>query len=96
MLTLQQIVNTLRQHKPELQKRYPISRLGVFGSYARGEANESSDIDIAVEITGPMGLNFVQMADEIENLFGKKTDVVPLRSIKPQYLESVKKDIIYA
>lgn len=96
MLTLQQIVNTLRQHKPELQKKYPISRLGVFGSYARGEANENSDIDIAVEITGPMGLNFVQMADEIENFFGKKTDVVPLRSIKPQYLESVQKDIIYA
>jgi hypothetical protein len=43
-----------------------------------------------------MGLNFVQMADEIEDLFGRKTDVVPLRSIKPQYLESVQREIIYA
>jgi predicted nucleotidyltransferase len=75
---------------PELQKKYPIGRLGVFGSYARGEATEKSDIDIAVEITGPMGLNFVAMADEIEDLFGKKTDVVPLRSIKPQYLHLFK------
>ncbi|HLG41473.1 MAG TPA: hypothetical protein VI461_17465, partial [Chitinophagaceae bacterium] len=55
-----------------------------------------SDIDIAVEITGPMGLSFVAMADEIEALLGKKTDVVPLRSIKPQYLSSVQKDIVYA
>jgi len=43
-----------------------------------------------------MGLSFVAMADEIEDLFGKKTDVVPLRSIKPQYLPFVQKDIIYA
>jgi len=68
----------------------------VFGSYARGEATEKSDMDIAVEINGPMGLSFVAMADEIEDLFGKKTDVVPLRSIKPQYLQFVQKDIIYA
>lgn len=68
----------------------------MFGSYARGEATEKSDMDIAVEINGPMGLSFVAMADEIEDLFGKKTDVVPLRSIKPQYLQFVQKDIIYA
>ena len=96
MNSLQHILQILRQHKPELQRKYPISRLGVFGSYARGEATEKSDIDIAVEITGPMGLSFVAMADEIEGLLGKKTDVVPLRSIKPQYLKFVQKDIVYA
>lgn len=95
MLTLQNILQILRQHKPELQRKYPISRLGVFGSYARGEATEKSDIDIAVEINGPMGLNFVAMANEIEELFGIKTDVVPKRSIKPQYLPYVEKDIVY-
>jgi predicted nucleotidyltransferase len=95
MHTLQNILQTLRSHKPELQRKYPIARLGVFGSYARGEASEKSDIDIAVEITGPMGLNFVAMADEIEALFGIKTDVVPARSIKTEYLPFVEKDIIY-
>lgn len=40
-----------------------------------------------------MGLNFIEMADEIEDLFGIKTDVVPMRSIKPEYLQYVKKDI---
>ncbi len=62
MHTLQDILQTLRQHQPELRRKYPVARLGVFGSYARGEANENSDIDIAVEITGPMGLSFVAMA----------------------------------
>ena len=95
MYSLQNILQILRKHKPELQRKYPISRLGVFGSYARGEATEKSDIDIAVEINGPMGLNFIAMADEIEELFGIKTDVVPKRSIKPQYLPYVEKDIVY-
>lgn len=95
MHTLQDILQTLRQHEPELRRKYPVARLGVFGSYARGEANENSDIDIAVEITGPMGLSFVAMAEEIEGLLGIKTDVVPSRSIKPEYLPFVKKDIVY-
>ena len=69
--------------------------MGVFGSYARGEATENSDIDIAVDIDGPMGLNFVAMANEIEDLFGIKVDVVPKRSIKPAYLPFVEKDILY-
>lgn len=95
MYTLDTIVDILRRHKPDLQRKYPISRLGVFGSYARGEARDSSDIDIAVDIQGPMGLNFVAMANEIEDLFGVKVDVVPTRSIKPVYLPSVEKDIVY-
>ena len=95
MYTLQSILNKLREYKPELQRKYPVSRLGVFGSYAREVATDQSDIDIAVEITAPMGLNFIEMADEIEDLFGVKTDVVPMRSIKPEYLQYVKKDIKY-
>ncbi len=95
MYTLEAIIEKLKKHKPELQKKYPVSRLGVFGSYARREATEKSDIDIAVEINGTMGLSFVAMAEEIENLFGIKTDVIPLRSIKPHYLQYVEKDIVY-
>ena len=85
----------LREYKPALQQKYPISAIGLFGSFARGEATESSDIDIAVDLNGPMGLNFIAMADEIENLFGVKTDVVSRRSIKRDYLPYVEKDIIY-
>lgn len=96
MYTLQTILAKLRQYKPELERKYPVTNIGVFGSYARGEATDKSDIDIAVEIDGIMGLNFVAMADEIESLFGIKTDVIPKRSIKPEYLHQVEKEIVYA
>jgi predicted nucleotidyltransferase len=95
MYTLDAIMEKLRLHKPELQHKYPISQMGVFGSYAGGEATENSDIDIAVELNGPMGLNFVAMANEIEDLFGIKVDVVTKRSIKPAYLAFLEKDILY-
>jgi predicted nucleotidyltransferase len=95
MYTLDTIIQKLRSHKPELQRKYPVSRIGVFGSYARGEATENSDLDIAVDITGPMGLSFVAMANEIENIFGIKVDVVPRRSIKQDYLPYVERDIVY-
>jgi hypothetical protein len=45
---------------------------------------------------GSMGLNFIATADEIESLFGIKTDVIPKRSIKPEYLHQVEKEIVYA
>ncbi len=95
MYTLDAILEKLRNHKPVLQQKYPLSAIGVFGSYARGEATENSDIDIAVELNGPMGLNFVTMAIEIEDLFGIKVDVVPKRAIKPAYLPFVEKDLLY-
>ena len=95
MYTLQGILEKLKQVKPELERKYPITGIGVFGSYARGEANKESDIDIAVDIDGVMGLSFVAMADEIEAILGIKTDVIPMRSIKPEYLPYIEKDIVY-
>lgn len=50
MYILESTIKKLQQHKPELKKKYLISRLGVFGSCTRGEATNESDIDIAVEI----------------------------------------------
>ena len=46
-------------------------------------------------ISAPLGLNFIAMADEIEELLGIKTDVVSRRSIKPKYLQSAEKDMVY-
>lgn len=95
MYTLEKILFILKQHETRLQQKYPIARLGVFGSHARGEAIENSDIDIAIEITGPMGLNFIALANEIEDLFESKVDLVPKRSIKQDYLTNVERDIVY-
>ncbi|HEX4849351.1 MAG TPA: nucleotidyltransferase family protein [Puia sp.] len=95
MNTLENIINILRQHKADLQMKYPISGIAVFGSYSSGSATEAIDIDILVDINGPMGLNFVTMAIEIEKLLGIKTDVVPRRLLKPDFLRDVERNLIY-
>lgn len=51
-MTREQILDFLRQHKQEMHDRFGVVKIGLFGSYARGEAREDSDVDIAVELEG--------------------------------------------
>ncbi len=95
MYTLDQILKILREKKPDLQKRYPISELGVFGSYARGDNNENSDIDILVDFNGRIGIKFILLAHELEDTFRMKIDLVSRGGIKPKYLPYVEKSLIH-
>lgn len=95
MYTLDQILQILKEKKPDLQKRYPISELGVFGSYARGDYNESSDIDILVDFNDRIGIEFISLAHELEDTFKTKIDLVSRRGIKPGYLPYVEKNLIH-
>ena len=80
MYTKEQILDLLSRKKPELQGRYPISELGLFGSYARGDYNEKSDIDILVDFNGHIGIGFIKLAHELEDLFKQKIDLVSRRA----------------
>ena len=62
-------------------KKYKIKKASIFGSYARGEENKNSDIDILVEPREGMGLEFVGMALELEDKLGRKVDLVTYKSI---------------
>ncbi len=95
MYTLQQIKDILAKAKPELQKKYPLSELGIFGSYVRGDATEESDIDVLVDFDGRIGIEFISLAYDIEDLFNTKVDVVSKGGIKPAYFEYVSQDLIY-
>lgn len=95
MFTKDQILKILSQKKLELQGRYPISELGIFGSYARGDNNEKSDIDILVDFNGQIGIGFIALAHELEDLFNQKIDLVSRRGIKSRYLPSVEKSLIH-
>jgi uncharacterized protein len=76
MLTLQQVTNILRQQLPYLSTEYGITRLGIFGSYAKGVAREQSDIDLIAEFKMPLGLRFVEFTDYLEQLFQLPVDVL--------------------
>jgi len=95
MHTTEQILKILSQKKPDLQGRYPISELGVFGSYARGDYNDKSDIDILVDFNDAIGIQFITLAHELEDLFGQKIDLVSRKAIKARYLPYVEKNLIH-
>ena len=95
MYTQQEIINKLRKIKPELLKRYPISELGLFGSYARGDYQVESDIDILVDFNGSIGMNFFTLFHELEDAFKIKVDLVSRKGIKPRYLPYVEKNLIH-
>ena len=95
MKTKEEILEILRRAKPELAQKYGVKRLGLFGSYARGEQREDSDVDIVVEVDPSIGLRFVDLAEFLESLLGIHTEVVSQRALKPQHWELAKKELIH-
>ncbi len=91
MYNTDQIINILKSQKKDLEKRYPISELALFGSYARGDNDEQSDIDILVDFNGRIGIEFISLAHELEDIFHTKVDLVSRKGIKPRYLPFVEK-----
>lgn len=95
MKTLEEIEQLLRKHKQNLFSRYPIRSMAIFGSYARNEQDEKSDLDIVVEFNDKIGIRFIDLADEIEKLIGFKVDLVSRKGIKEKYFERIKEDLTY-
>src|SRR3990172_613610 len=89
MRTKEEILRILQEEKPELIRRYGLKRLALFGSYARDDQREGSDVDVMVEVEPSIGLRFVEMADRIEDALGIRTEVVSRRAIKPRYWEVI-------
>jgi predicted nucleotidyltransferase len=95
MASYEPITNILHENKPYLEKKYNVSRIGIFGSYARGESGADSDIDILVEFSSPIGLDFVTLADELETMLMRKVDLVPANAVKPKMMAHIREDIVY-
>ncbi len=95
MRTLQEVKLTLSNHKQRLFTDYPIKSMAIFGSYSRKEQNDNSDLDIMVEFKDKIGIRFVDLADDIENIIGFKVDLVSKKGIKEKYLKAISSDLIY-
>ncbi|HXZ00632.1 MAG TPA: nucleotidyltransferase family protein [Stellaceae bacterium] len=89
------ILACLRQALPALSRRYPIRSLAMFGSFARGDAGDASDLDILVEFSRPVSLStFLALEDELTALAGRKVDLVSRRALKPNIGRNVARDLM--
>ncbi len=95
MKTREQILGVLAKEMPQLARRYPIHSLALFGSYARGDFGPSSDVDLVVDVEPSVGLEFVTLADELEELLGVKVDLVSRRAISPRHWKVLESELIY-
>jgi predicted nucleotidyltransferase len=95
MITKEQILKSLAEEKAELQRQFKVSRLALFGSYARGEQRPDSDVDILVEVDPSIGLEFVTLAERIEKLLGTSVDLVSIRAVTAKAMEYIKPELIY-
>ena len=80
MKTREEVLGTLAREKPWLMSRFRVDRLALFGSYARGEQREDSDVDLLVDVDPSIGLGFVALAEHLEDALGVPVELVSRRA----------------
>ena len=95
-VTRNEILNTLRDIKPTLEEKYYLVELALFGSYARNEQTEYSDIDLMVSTNGGAFRDFSSLYHQLKQFFPQhKVQMVSKKAITPQYFERIEKDLLY-
>lgn len=95
MTTLKEILHILKINKHKLASKYGVSVLAVFGSYGRGQETPKSDIDIMVDFKRPIGIEFIDLAEELETLLNTKVDLVSKNGIKAEYFNLIESELNY-
>ena len=95
MTELASIKGILTQLKPELAEKYFVNSIGLFGSIVRDDFTQKSDVDIIVDFSKPVGVEFIDLADYIESKLNKKIDLVSRNGVKPKYFHQIESEIIY-
>lgn len=96
MLILQDCINKLKDFKAKFGMKYGIEKLGIFGSVARSENTEQSDIDIVVEVRKPSLSLMYELREALKALFGCEVDLVRYReSLRPLFKANIQNDVIY-
>lgn len=96
MKTFDELQQLLLLQKQSICENYQITEIAIFGSYARGEETEASDIDILVDYeTAPTFIMLVELRDYLTQLFGRKVDIVTKNGLKPRIRDRILGEAIY-
>ncbi len=95
-MTKTSIIQELKKNKVILASKYNVKKLGLFGSFARGENTRSSDIDILVEFSAPVDLfKYIDLEDHLKRILKRKIDLVSRKAIKPMLKSNILREAIY-
>lgn len=92
---LASVKDILTRLKPELSDKYGVDTLGLFGSIVRDDFTDESDIDIIVTFSRRVGIEFIDLADQLETVLKRKVDLVSKNGVKEKYLRVIEPQIIY-
>jgi len=93
MSTKEEIIQALQENYPYLASEYGVKRIGLFGSYAKDRPTETSVVDMVVEFDRPIGFRFTALAEYLENLLGKRVDLLTPAGIQGIRIERIARDI---
>lgn len=95
MITAEDILDKLKDLRPILTKDYAVKEIGLFGSFSDGTNTDSNDIDLLVEFERPIGWEFFSLEIFLENIFGRKIDLVTKNALKYQIKDGILKKVRY-
>lgn len=91
-----EVVSQISAIRQELTDRFTVKRIGVFGSFARGDEGPESDIDIVVEFDSPTFDHYMDLKFRLEEIFQRPVDLVVADTIKPRLRPIVEQEVLYA
>lgn len=96
MKKIDEIKSTLENHLQDIDEKYKVSEIGIFGSYVKGEQKETSDVDVLVEFKENIGLlKFIEMENYLTDLLGIKVDLVMKSALKPRIGKHILEEVVY-
>lgn len=91
-------IGLLKSHEQKIRQDFGVRAIGIFGSFARGEARKGSDVDVLVDFEEGKKTfdHFMDLKFFLEDLFGRKVDLVTMAALRPQLKEEIIKEVTYA
>jgi predicted nucleotidyltransferase len=90
------VVQTISGMREELRERFSVVRIGVFGSFARGDETPESDVDIIVELAEPTFDHYMDLKFRLEEVLQRPVDLVMADTLKPRLKPIVEREVVYA